>query len=312
MATSSPLPAPGPRIHHDHLPVAIATIDEDLRTLSANAAWCDLVQGPAEGLSWLTLVHSTERERIRERLETAVEDHRGLAFEARGTDPGQWLEIRVAQAEPPAALVVVAIDISEQKRRESVLAVDAFRDPLTGLYNRRMLLEHIPRALARLDRTSSFLAVVFVDLDCFKAVNDQHGHAVGDHALETTAVQLQRATRQADILARIGGDEFVAVCEDLHTDDEGLVLARRIAGSLSEPISISDSHTIRLSASVGVAATDDPREKMPTLLDRADRAMYEARRRGRSAVQAETTRRAPQGAPPRPDPSDAAPHEEAG
>lgn len=299
MASSRPPPLDANRPGHDHLPVAIATTDEALRTLSVNKAWSDLVAGPVEGTSWLALVHPTERGRIRERLETAVENDRGLTFEARGTAPDQWLEVRVAQAESPASLVVVAIDITEQKQREALLTVDAFRDPLTGLYNRRMLLEHIPRALARLDRTSSFLAVAFIDLDRFKLVNDRYGHAAGDHALKTVAGKVQQTVRRPDILARIGGDEFVAVCEDLSSDVEGLAIGRRIAATLSEPISVSPSETVRLTASVGVAATDDPDERIPTLLDRADRAMYEARRRGTPAVQAETTRRPRQEDPSR-------------
>jgi diguanylate cyclase (GGDEF)-like protein/PAS domain S-box-containing protein len=173
-------------------------------------------------------------------------------------------------------LVVVNRDVSEQRREEH----RALHDTLTDLPNRRMLVNRLYDALARRYRTGGPLAVVFLDLDRFKPVNDVHGHAAGDELLRVTGQRLARAVRHSDLVARIGGDEFVAVLEDAGSMENVRMVARRIMQAVAEPVTIGDA-TVSVTASLGVAFVDDP-ETSPSdpdeLIDAADGAMYKAKR----------------------------------
>jgi diguanylate cyclase (GGDEF)-like protein/PAS domain S-box-containing protein len=173
-------------------------------------------------------------------------------------------------------LVVVNRDVSEQRREEH----RALHDTLTDLPNRRMLVNRLYDALARRYRNGGPLAVVFLDLDRFKPVNDVHGHAAGDELLRVTALRLSRAVRHSDLVARIGGDEFVAVLEDAGSIDNVRMVARRIMNAVAEPVTVGEV-AVSVTASLGVAFVDEP-DGSPSdpdeLIDAADGAMYKAKR----------------------------------
>ena len=157
---------------------------------------------------------------------------------------------------------------------------DAVHDPLTGLANRILLQEHLERALARSERDGTQTGVLFVDLDAFKQVNDVHGHAVGDAVLTAVGARMRAVVRPSDTVARVGGDEFVIVCEAI---DEGsaITLSRRLLAAISTPL-VLDGAEHELSASIGVAlGYCDP----DTLLRNADSAGYRAKAGGRSRVE---------------------------
>jgi len=158
----------------------------------------------------------------------------------------------------------------------------ALHDSLTGLANRRLLLERLAQAFRRMGRFHSGIGLVYADLDGFKQINDIHGHAAGDQVLITTARRLSTVVRANDTVARLGGDEFVVLLDDLTGDAPLQELIGRIAAAVEEPIALPDGPVVRVGASLGSAVTRDGNEDPDEFLERADRAMYEVKRAGRS------------------------------
>jgi diguanylate cyclase (GGDEF)-like protein len=183
----------------------------------------------------------------------------------------------------PATLALLR-DVTEQRRSQAELAHRATHDALTGLPNRYLFEDRLRQALARLRREHDALAVVFADLDGFKAVNDRFGHAFGDEVLVESARRLSHALRPSDTAARLGGDEFVILCEDI--DDAAAVagsIVKRIRASFSTPMTIRGVRVV-LGISLGVATTEDPDCPLTDLLDRADAAMYAEKQARREEV----------------------------
>ncbi|MBT8224367.1 MAG: EAL domain-containing protein [Dactylosporangium sp.] len=168
------------------------------------------------------------------------------------------------------------------------LALQATRDTLTALPNRAVVIDRLEHALARTRRTGSLLAVLFIDLDRFKLVNDSLGHDAGDAVLCTVAGRLSAVTRNSDTLARLAGDEFVVISEDLWDTDDAIAAAERIVATISEPIEVMVNGSRReaaIGASVGIAFAEAEAVVSPSdLLRDADIAMYRAKQRGRSRV----------------------------
>jgi diguanylate cyclase (GGDEF)-like protein len=186
----------------------------------------------------------------------------------------------VGDAEPTAAVIVFR-DTSERKAFEEQLARHAFQDPLTGLANRRLLLDHLDHALLQADRTDARVAVLFGDVDRFKVVNDNLGHQVGDELLRVVAERLRRAVRPGDTLSRFGGDEFVIILEGVTSPDDAGQVADRVLAALHEPVILSGGHEVTATMSIGMALSEDGTSRDDLLHD-ADVAMYLAKRRGRS------------------------------
>ncbi|MGE8498124.1 MAG: diguanylate cyclase domain-containing protein [Pseudomonas sp.] len=177
----------------------------------------------------------------------------------------------------------VVRDITEEKAWANQLHQLAHHDPLTGLPNRLVFEEHLEKALERARRNATRVMLVFIDLNDFKAINDQHGHAVGDHVLTTTGERLRHALRESDTLARIGGDEFVVVLEglaaDASLDDEACLIAEKIFTALAQPMQIGTSQQ-RIGASLGISVFPDHAATMDRMIHLADQAMYDAKRSG--------------------------------
>ncbi|HEY5154425.1 MAG TPA: EAL domain-containing protein, partial [Acidimicrobiales bacterium] len=174
-------------------------------------------------------------------------------------------------------------DISTHKAFEQRLAHQATHDPLTGLPNRTLLLDRLEGALARSQRHNRRVAVLFLDLDHFKVVNDSLGHSLGDRLLVVIAERLTVALRPGDTVARFGGDEFVILCEDLVDDAEAIIIAERIDEALSGPFTIDETEVF-VGVSIGIALPDggDTDAEAETLIRDADAAMYRAKDRGRA------------------------------
>jgi diguanylate cyclase (GGDEF)-like protein/PAS domain S-box-containing protein len=180
-------------------------------------------------------------------------------------------------------VVATMSDETEHRRTADELFHRAVHDPLTGLANRVLLVDRLDHALAGTDRRPRRLAVLYVDLDGFKAVNDTWHHAAGDEVLQIVAERLRRAVRPEDTIARFGGDEFVVLCEDLHDAAGALRVATRILEDLSQPIH-HRAGTCRLTASIGVVLSAGA-VASAALIEAADRAMYRAKRRGGAEVE---------------------------
>lgn len=177
----------------------------------------------------------------------------------------------------------VVRDITEEKASASYLQHLAHFDPLTGLPNRLVLEERLSEALEHARATTTRVALVFVDLNGFKAINDRYGHAAGDRVLITTATRLKRILRVSDTVARIGGDEFVVILQGLapglNLQDEARNICQKIFIELSPPITIGNEQR-HIGTSLGVAVFPDHAPSMDRLLHIADLAMYEAKRSG--------------------------------
>jgi diguanylate cyclase (GGDEF)-like protein len=172
-------------------------------------------------------------------------------------------------------------------QREAMLSHEAHHDQLTGLPNRRMVLDHLESAAARSRAGATMLGVLFIDLDRFKKINDVYGHLIGDVVLKSTADRLRHVVRGSDMAARLGGDEFVVVYEGLYDASALEAATVRIEESLRSPIRVDDELSLEIGASIGhVLATGD--ESWQDLIERADLDMYRVKhlRRGEITIQA--------------------------
>lgn len=212
-------------------------------------------------------------------FEVRMLDHEGrsltIACELASEGPAGGLPTRVG---------CLLRDVTESRRREQSLFQEAHYDSLTGLPNRTLLYDRASIALRR--REHSF-GILFIDLDDFKTVNDTGGHELGDEYLQAIAERLQETLRAADTVARIGGDEFVALLEDVECSQELLQLATRLQEILKHPIELSNGVEYAAGASIGAYLSppdDKHRDSVETTLSKADEAMYEAKRRGKGCV----------------------------
>jgi two-component system cell cycle response regulator len=179
----------------------------------------------------------------------------------------------------PASLARAIRYAIERKRSEVDLVHQALLDPLTGLPNRALFLDRLGVALDRSRRTKTSIAVLFLDVDYFKKVNDSLGHAAGDSVLIGLAGRLKGMLRPMDTVARLGGDEFTFLFEQLHSESQAVQIAERIVGTISRPIAL-DGGEASVTVSIGVALVTDPSVSPDSVMRDADAAMYRAKERG--------------------------------
>ncbi|MDP2432490.1 MAG: EAL domain-containing protein [Pseudomonadota bacterium] len=175
----------------------------------------------------------------------------------------------------------VARDISARKQAEATVTFQAYHDLLTGLPNRTLFNDRLGQAITQARRQKQALAVLFLDMDRFKVVNDTHGHLVGDGLLQYMAQRLRGSLREGDTLARIGGDEFTLLLPNIHTRHNATLIAEKIIASLKQPFHI-DGHEIYSGMSIGIALFPDDGETREILIKHADLAMYHAKDHGRN------------------------------
>ncbi|MGE5468197.1 MAG: EAL domain-containing protein [Ignavibacteria bacterium] len=194
----------------------------------------------------------------------------------------EWLTINRIPATDgiPCSYVSVFNDITEQRRKDEHIRHLAFHDPLTGLPNRALLLDRLQHAIRRAQRESSRLALLFIDLDRFKGINDTLGHDVGDELLRRVAGRIKARLRGMDTIARMGGDEFVVLLEDIEEPEHCAALAGEIIADVSLPLEIQ-GHDIRIGTSVGIACFPEDGGDALTLMKHSDTAMYAAKAEGR-------------------------------
>ncbi len=199
----------------------------------------------------------------------------------------RWLFLTsgLIQYEGRPAGLATAFDITKRKRMEDQLRHQAFHDKLTGLPNRALFIDRLEQAIIRGNRRKRQFAVLFIDLDRFKPINDSLGHLVGDDLLREVARRLQHKLRAEDTITRLGGDEFTVLLEDLHNSENAITIAEKIQDTISKPCLI-ESNEVIVTASIGIAMYDASYKSAENMLRDADIAMYRAKTlgKGRHAI----------------------------
>jgi diguanylate cyclase (GGDEF)-like protein len=201
--------------------------------------------------------------------------------------------LQVANRQEMLAFLARDVSLSASHRRlltellgEGGDTVSGNRDELTGLLTRSSLLDWFSQEPSRVGGDKP-LAICFVDLDGFKAINDQHGHAIGDKVLVAISERIQTAIRPTDLVVRWGGDEFIVVFEGVQTSDLAMQLASRLMGIIGAPLQLNPSSPMRLflGASIGIAIRTTQKLSATELIDQADQAMYQAKKSGQNSIQ---------------------------
>ena len=172
----------------------------------------------------------------------------------------------------------------EREEHQHILEYQAHHDALTKLPNRLLFHDRLSQGIEKAKRHKTLLAVFFIDLDRFKQINDSLGHDIGDKVLEEVSDRLMEVTRKDDTLARLSGDEFTILMEDLHKAQDASLLAEKILKSLVEPINVK-GHLLYISSSIGIALYPEDADDAISLLKYADAAMYKAKDEGRDTFQ---------------------------
>ena len=246
-------------------------------------------QRTVTGEHLLALVHPEDREGLMQAVDRHVVGRTNRfrhEFRLRHQD-GSWLwvmarGIAVFERGTVRRFAGSLSDISDRKRTEQELRRLALQDPLTGLANRALLLDHLRMAIERRRRTDAPFAVLFVDLDRFKLVNDSLGHSIGDAVLVEVGRRLESSVRATDIVARLGGDEFAVLIDEPDALEGVLVTVERLQAAIAVPIP-AGGDLVHITASVGVARSEDVPLDPETALRYADIAMYRAKRAGGDA-----------------------------
>ena len=240
--------------------------------------------GIRPGASYFDIVHPEDRERVAASFAHPPADGGHWRIQYRITGPSErYLETDAnlvhAGADGADRLVIVSRDITERKEMEAYVVQQSFHDSLTGLPNRLLLVDRMNQATAHGDRSDEQLAVLFMDLDHFKEVNDTLGHAAGDRLLQDVAERISACVREGDTVARIGGDEFVVMLVDLHELADAALVADKIIAAVSSSCQIEGSE-LHVTPSIGMAVFPADGADPDTLLRNADVAMYHAKREG--------------------------------
>ncbi|MFT7096672.1 MAG: diguanylate cyclase (GGDEF)-like protein [Glaciecola sp.] len=239
--------------------------------------------------AWISRVHIDDRMHIDNEVNAALRNEREYCPEFRVLWPDNSVHYIKAVSKTsfnmegkPIRMVGVNYDITDQKEIQMRLDKEASYDQLTQLPNRRLLNDILKQALASAERNKKNMAILFIDLDRFKHVNDVHGHQVGDWLLKEVSRRIQYCLRATDTVGRIGGDEFVVVLPDIF--DNATDVANKIREILQEPFVMTNCGIMKVSSSIGVAIYPKHAKSQSMLMECADKAMYEAKHRGRNKV----------------------------
>jgi len=261
---------------------ALAVFGILLATICAALGWVTILRRRVRRQAYALNVASEKAKAIRD-LSHAMEDVTVRGNFAKRVSIGASDEIGHLGVQFNAMVLELQQRDLGKKEAEARLRYQALTDELTGLPNRRLLSDRLQQNFAIAKRKGQILALLYVDLDGFKLVNDSLGHTVGDLLLGKVAERLQSRIRKSDTLARLGGDEFTMVLTSLHNKDEAGLVARGVLEVLARPFLI-ESHEINISASIGISSFPDHGDDAATLLQRADSAMYAAKRNGKNQV----------------------------
>jgi diguanylate cyclase (GGDEF)-like protein/PAS domain S-box-containing protein len=274
----------------DNVPVMISYVGPDLRYRFYNRTYEDWFNLPADGLEGKHISEFCGEEvfeRIRPAIEIALSGEKiSLDYQLRARDGDLWLHAtfvpNIDANNTVQGLYVLSQDISERKRIQQRLEYEARHDALTGLPNRRAFMNILKDTLARTGRNRQGTALLFMDLDGFKQLNDEYGHEFGDRVLQSFAAVIRASVRVTDCVARLAGDEFTVILENLENPEtDAKAVAQKLLDKLKKEHAIGDIQ-VRLSASIGIAIYSPTQAEDPKkLLAKADKAMYLAKNMGK-------------------------------
>ncbi len=277
----------------DFAAIGMALVSAEGRWLQVNRALCNLL-GYSErellSVDFLTIIHSDDirpatetLRRLRQNYNTV--DQCEIRFQHKSGREvwGLWNASFAGESHVTARPLIFQIqDITDRKRVEAQLQHEALHDVLTGLPNRAMFMDHLELAIARAERNEDRkFAVLYLDLDRFKIINDSLGHTIGDQLLVEVAERLGKCVRAGDTVARFGGDEFVLLVEDILEESDAVYLAERIKGALTAPFTLS-GREIFMTVSIGIASIWTSYRQADVLVRDADAAMYRAKSLGKN------------------------------
>ena len=269
----------------------LLTLNEDGKIVSANNAM-SIIFGykPSEflGMELSTLIKSRKiqtSEHITALLNEQVDGHNVYKSDEKGQHKNGTaiplkIDIREVYLEHEKHYTVLFRNVSEQYEAEKLIRHMAWHDSLTGLANRNLLSERLDEALKLARRLEKKVAVMILDLDKFKPVNDLHGHVTGDKLLKVVADRLMKCAREVDTVARLGGDEFAIVFTNIEDDANIVTIADRIIGSIQQLIDI-DGNIIQIGTSIGISFFPGDADSPVELIRMADVALYQAKEDGR-------------------------------
>lgn len=238
--------------------------------------------------AFVEFIMPEDRGRVKEAVNAALNEHKPYDIEHRIIRPdGEERYVREQglvefnDAGEPVNMLGTVQDVTDRKRDQETIERLAFTDTLTGLPNRNLFYDRLTQAFSHVRRYDDGLAVMMIDLDGFKAVNDTFGHETGDHLLAEVGKRIQKYIRETDTAARIGGDEFGFILPGVKSNKDVIPVAEKLCSTLSKPMTV-DGHEINIGASIGISLWITELDDIDSLMKRADKAMYEAKAAGKN------------------------------
>jgi diguanylate cyclase (GGDEF)-like protein/PAS domain S-box-containing protein len=275
--------------------IGMCLVDLTGRFLQVNPALCamlDYTEADLVGATVMRVTHPDDVEKSVAAIEACrsgqISTHADEKRYVRSDGAVVWarLATSIVRGDAGEALYLVSTieDVTARRAAVEALTHQALHDSLTGLPNRALLLDRLRLSQARLARTPSVNAVLFIDLDGFKSINDGLGHDVGDQVLVKIAARLRQAVRPSDTVARLGGDEFVVLCEGLNDPQSADEISTRLERAVSKPLNIAQDD-IAVTASIGIALVESAEATPDEMIRDADMAMYSAKSRGKNRTE---------------------------
>ena len=278
----------------DLVPIGILQTNERWECEYVNSAWCDMAglgRDEVQGLGWVNAIHESDSSRVINEMSDEIKKGRRYEVTCRFQNPlGEtlWVDFNasplISEDGFVEGFIATANDVTLHHTTEEKLRKVAQYDPLTKLANRSLLHERLTHILPKLERRNGKLAILYIDLDGFKNINDSLGHDSGDLILQEVAERLLKCVRTSDTVSRLGGDEFTIILEDITEAYAASEVAEKIIEAISKPFQLTDQE-IFLTTSIGITLSSRKNIEATQLLKQADIALYQAKAEGRNNYQ---------------------------
>lgn len=279
----------------EHTALALARNALSGEFIEVNDAWCHMFgysreEALSQHLSWQRITHPDDLDPdstpVKRLLADEIVDFRIEKRYLRKDGRIIWgiMQVSLVRDEngTPEYFISAIQDVTERKQAEQLISFMAYHDKLTSLPNRALLLDRLSQAMSQAKRDGKFVALLFVDLDGFKAINDEFGHEEGDNVLTMAAQRFLACVRAVDTVARFGGDEFAIILGNLDDPKQAKGVAEKIVLAFSKGFTLQDGSERHVGASMGISIFPEHGNEMDSLLTAADRAMYESKRGGKN------------------------------